>query len=142
MEPRRPIAIARALHYALEAGQHGEALRPLFTEDAVTIERPNRLKPTGATTDLEGMLAASSAGAALLASQRYEVHAATEDGATAILRLTWIGEIARAVGPFAAGQVLRAHIAQFVETRDGRIARIETYDCYEPFEGAGAAAGR
>jgi hypothetical protein len=37
-----------------------------------------------------------------------------------------------------AGQQLRAHIAQFVSTRDGRISKIETYDCYEPFSDGGS----
>ena len=55
-------------------------------------------------------------------------------GDTAIVRLTWTGVVARAVGPFREGQVLTARVAQFVETRDGRIAAIETFDCYEPFE--------
>jgi len=128
-----PIAIARALHTALEAGEHGEALRSLFTDDAVTLERPNLVKPAGATSPLEQMLRASTAGAGLLCKQSYAVHSALEQGALAVLRLTWTGEIARDVGPFHAGQQLTAHIAQFVDTRDGRIARIETYDCYEPF---------
>lgn len=130
---RSPIAIARALHMALEAGEHGEALRSLFTDDAVTLERPNLVKPAGATSQLDQMLRASTAGAGLLSKQRYSVHSALEQGSIAVLRLTWTGEIARDVGPFHAGQRLTAHIAQFVETRDGRIAHIETYDCYEPF---------
>ena len=50
------------------------------------------------------------------------------------MRLTWTGVGARAVGPFREGQTLTAHIAQFVETRDERIATIETFDCYEPFQ--------
>ena len=29
--------------------------------------------------------------------------------------------------------VLTAHIAQFIETREGRVASIETFDCYERF---------
>jgi ketosteroid isomerase-like protein len=128
-----PIAIARALHAALEAGKHGEALRPLFTDDAVTVERPNLVKPGGATSPLDQMLRASTAGAGLLSRQRYAVHSAIEQGELAVLRLTWTGEIARNLGPFHEGQQLTAHIAQFIETRDGRIARIETYDCYEPF---------
>jgi len=41
--------------------------------------------------------------------------------------------IARAAGPFREGQVLTAHIAQFIESQDGRVASIETFDCYEPF---------
>lgn len=129
---RSSVDIARDLHAALEAGKSGEELRALFTEDAITIERPNAIKPTGAVTELEGMLKASIVGASLLARQTYSVHSAIAQGTLAILRLTWTGEIARDVGAFAKGQVLTAHIAQFVETRDGRIARIETYDCYEP----------
>jgi ketosteroid isomerase-like protein len=127
-----PVSIARALHAALEAGAHGEALRALFTEDAVTVEHPNLVKPAGATTSLHMMLAASTAGAGLLSQQTYQLHSALEQGSLAVLRLTWTGEIARDVGPFRQGQRLTAHIAQFIETRDGRIARIETYDCYEP----------
>ena len=64
----------------------------------MTVERPNLIKPAGATAGL-----------------------------------TWRGRIAGDVGPFREGQELTAHIAQFIETRDGRVARIETYDCYEPF---------
>jgi ketosteroid isomerase-like protein len=108
-------------------------LRALFTEDAVTIERPNLIKPAGARTDLEGMAKASTAGASLLAKQSYDVHSAIELGSLAVLRLTWTGEIARDAGPFRKGQKLTAHIAQFIEIRGDRIARIETFDCYEPF---------
>lgn len=128
-----PLVALRALHAALETGQHGRALLPLFTDDATTIERPNLIKPKGALLGLEQMLAGSEAGAGLLAKQTYDVHSAIEVGTTAIVRLTWTGLIARDVGPFREGQVLTAHIAQFVETRDGRVASIETFDCYEPF---------
>ncbi|HVK85007.1 MAG TPA: nuclear transport factor 2 family protein [Kofleriaceae bacterium] len=128
-----PITIARALHAALEAGRHGEALRELFTDDATTLEHPNLIKPRGATVSLAQMLAASTAGAGLLAQQRYDVRSAIEVGDTAVLRLTWTGTIAREVGTFRAGQVLTAHIAQFITVRDGRVAAIETFDCYEPF---------
>lgn len=128
-----PSTIARALHAALEAGKHGEALRELFTDDAKTLEHPNLIKPRGAQAPLAQMLAASTAGAGLLAQQRYEVRSAIDTGDTAVLRVTWTGTIARDVGAFRAGQVLTAHIAQFITVRDGRIASIETFDCYEPF---------
>ncbi len=131
--PREAAAALRRLHAALEAGAHGEELRDLFTEDAVTVERPNLLNPGGAETPLEKMLAASSAGAGLLERQRYDVADIVERGDTAAVRLTWTGVIARDAGPFRAGQMLTAHIAQFATVRDGRIASIETYDCYEPF---------
>ena len=129
-----PIAITRRLHAALEAGRHGEDLRSLFTDDATTLEHPNLIKPAGATSDLAQMLSASTAGAGLLSSQRYEVRDALESGDLAVLRLRWTGVIGRDIGPFREGQRLTAHIAQFVHTRDGRIASIETYDCYEPLD--------
>jgi hypothetical protein len=129
-----PIATASSLHRALEAGTHGEELRALFHPSAHTIEHPNALKPSGARTPLEQMLAASAAGAGMLSTQRYEVFSAIAVGNLAILRLTWTGVISRDVGPFHAGQELIAHIAQFVETDDDLITSIETYDCYEPFD--------
>jgi ketosteroid isomerase-like protein len=127
-----PCEIARRLHAALEAGKHDDELRPLFTDDAVTTEHPNLLKPTGATADLSQMLEASKRGAGLLEKQSFEVLWATDVGNTAILRLKWSATIARTVGSFRRGQVLTAFVAQFVETRDDRIASIETFDCYEP----------
>lgn len=133
MTASTPIEAARALHRALENGLHGEALRPFFTKDATTTEHPNAIKPRGAVVPLEQMLTNSASGAALLARQRYEVHSAIEHASTAILRLTWTGTVARDVGPFRAGQELTAHIAQFVTVEDGRVAAIETFDCYEPF---------
>jgi len=128
-----PLQVVRALHRALEAGKSGAELRALFTDDAKTIEHPNLIKPAGGVATLERMLAASATGAELLARQSYTVHHELELGTLAVLRLTWTGVIRRSVGPFREGQELKAQIAQFIETRDGRIASIETFDCYEPF---------
>jgi len=128
-----PLDLVHALHRALEAGQSGAELRALFTEDAKTLEHPNSIKPTGAVSPLERMLAASEAGKRLLSRQTYAVQHELEHGNLVVCRLTWTGVIAESAGPFRAGQVLTAHIAQFIETRDGRIASIETFDCYEPF---------
>ena len=125
------VNVVLALYRAIESGMPLEAAR--FTEDAETIERPNLLKPTGARSPLSRMIADSQRGAGLLARQHYDVHSAIDAGGLVITRLTWTGTVASAVGPFAAGQELVAHIAQFVEVVEGRIRRIETYDCYEPF---------
>lgn len=127
------LSLTRELHAAIESGAHGDALAHLFTDDVITVERPNAISPTGRTVDGEQMRAASTAGAGLLSAQRYDVWSAQAVDDTAIVRLTWTGTVARDAGPFTAGQVLTAHIAQFVTARDGRICRIETYDCYEPF---------
>jgi ketosteroid isomerase-like protein len=125
--------ILHGLHRALEQGASGDALRQHFTDDAVVTEYPNRIRPSGGTLDLPALLADSERGAGLLRRQRYDVHELHEAGDGVIARLTWTGEVGAAVGPFSAGQILTAHIAQFVRTREGRIASIATYDCYEPF---------
>ncbi|MFD4676573.1 nuclear transport factor 2 family protein [Lentzea sp. NPDC058450] len=121
-----PVDLATSLHRALEAGESGPALRRHFAADAVTVERPNLIKPNGARSPLEEMLANSEKGTGLLSRQKYDVHSALVSGDTAILRLTWTGTL-------RDGRELVAHIAQFVDTRDGLISAIETYDCYEPF---------
>ena len=128
-----PVTAARALHAALEGGVHGDRLAEFFTPDATTTEHPNAINPRGGTIALGDILRGSTAGAALLARQRYDVHDAFAHDDVAVIRLTWTGEIAVDRGPFRAGQLLTAHIAQFVRVRDGRVASIETFDCYEPF---------
>ncbi|MCA9519710.1 MAG: nuclear transport factor 2 family protein [Myxococcales bacterium] len=129
-----PTTVARALYAALEAGEHGHQLARFFTEDAITIEHPNRIKPRGGRADLPAMLAASNAGAGLLSEQRYDVRSCHDVGTMAVVRATWTGVIARDLGQFREGQRLVAHLAQFIDICDGRIARIETFDCYEPFD--------
>lgn len=130
---RNPVETVTAFYTAIEEGRHGDALAAHLAPDAVTIERPNALVPTGRVSDRAAMLAASTAGAGLLTGQSYDVHWARELDDTVAVRLTWRGTVARDAGPFRAGQELTAHIAQFVRVRDGLITEIETYDCYEPF---------
>ena len=132
MDVTNPTEILIDLHQAIESGEHGDALAHHFTEDAVTVEHPNLMSPTGGQHDLRAMLAGSERGAALLSSQEYDVHEIQEVGDVVIARLTWIGTVAVDAGPLTAGQKLVAHIAQFATIRSGRIARIETFDCYEP----------
>lgn len=127
------LDILTALHRALEAGATGGDLHPYWHDDIVTTEYPNLVAPSGGRHDLAEMTAASERGAALLASQRYEVFEAHDLGDTAIVRLTWTGVIARAIGPFEEGQTLTAHIAQFVRSRGDKLVSIATYDCYEAF---------
>ena len=125
--------IVRSLYAAIERGEHGEAFAKIFTDDARTIEHPNRLKPNGAVAPRDVMIAHAQAGASILATQHFDVRSMLVAGDSVAVRLTWSGVMARDAGPLRAGQRLVAHVAQFIEVRDGRIASIETYDCYEPF---------
>ena len=127
------VAAALALPRALERGVHGEALRAFYTPDAISIEHPNPIAPNGGSYDLDHIVAASDAGAALMQSQRYDIRDVVEVGEEVIFRYVWTGIVGVDRGPFSSGQKLVAHIAAFATIADGRIARFETYDCYEPF---------
>lgn len=122
------------LHRAIEAGEHGPALAAYFTKDAVTVEHPNLISPNGGRHDLDAMLLGAERGASLLSAQRYRIHSIDEVDSLVVARLTWTATVAVDAGPFTSGQQLVAHIAQFATVRDGRIAHIETFDCYEPWE--------
>ncbi|WP_291378582.1 nuclear transport factor 2 family protein [Demequina sp.] len=133
MTNHSPLAVVRELHRALEDNRSGESLRSLFHADATVVEHPNALKPNGDIVDVEQLIAASSAGAEMLSSQTYHELSAIAEGDSAALRVRWNGVVAAEVGPFVLGQELTAHVAQFATVVDGRIARLETYDCYTPF---------
>jgi len=131
----RQVAAALALPRALEQGVCGDDLRDLYAPTVVSVEHPNPISPRGSTADLEHIVAASTAGAALLASQRYAIRDVHESGDLVIFRYTWTGVIAADRGPFRAGQEITAHVAAFATITDGRISGFETFDCYEPFGG-------
>lgn len=121
----------RTLYRALEDGLSGARLLALMTDDVVTVEHPNAPRPSGGTADREAMRVASTAGAQLLETQRYDVRDVIVSGDVAAVRCTWSAVVARDAGPFRRGQRLRAHLAQFVTLRGGLVSRIETYDCHE-----------
>ena len=108
-----------------------EELEALLTEDAVFVERPNLLNPAGGERDRAAMLHGAEAGRAVLRWQRYDVRDHLEDGPRVATRLTWSGELRVGLGAWPAGTVLRAQAAAHYDVRDGRIARIEQFDCYE-----------
>jgi ketosteroid isomerase-like protein len=130
------VAAALALPRALERGLHGEDLRRLYDDSVISVEHPNPMSPHGSASDLDHIVAASTGGAALLASQRYDVRDVHESGNLVIFRYTWTGVIATDRGALRAGQELTAHVAAFATITNGRISHFETYDCYEPFDGS------
>lgn len=117
---------------ALESGVVGEELAAHWTDDVETITHPNVIAPNGSRADRAMMIAASRSGAALLRRQRYEIHDLRAIDDLVVARIAWSGEVAVDAGELRAGRTLTAQLAQFFDLRDGRIARIETFDCYPP----------
>jgi ketosteroid isomerase-like protein len=135
-QPTREAANLELVHRylrALEGGAIGDALAAFMHQDVVQHEQPNRIVPRGARHNLAEMLAGAERGKKNVASQRYDVRSAIAQGDTVAVELDWTGTLAVPLGPLQAGHELRAHIALFLKLRDGRIASLRNYDCYEPF---------
>ena len=47
------------------------------------------------------------------------------------LEAIWTGTLAVQLGNLPAGHTMRAHIAAFLEFRDGKIIALRNYNCYE-----------
>ena len=110
-----------------------EALGGMLTADVEHHEHPNRFTPAGAVHDRQAMLAGLARGAALLAEEHYEVRDTLTVGERVACRMQWRATTAIPMGEHPAGLALQAALAVFFTFRDGRIARIETYDCVAPF---------
>jgi len=128
------LAIARRYIAALSSGAGADEVSRFYTQDVVQEEFPNRLLPKGATRDLAALKQARVRGQALLSAETFEVLGVVASGSQVAMELRWGGTIGSNVGPFTAGQVLRARFAIFLEFRDGRIVRQRNYDCFEPWE--------
>ena len=127
------LEVAKQYLSRLSDGAEPEELDRFFAPDVAYEEFPNRLRPNGATGDLHAIKQARARGRALLTAERFElVNAVAGDGQVA-MEVIWTGTVRDAVGPFAAGQSLRARFALFMEFRDGRIVRQRNYDCFDPW---------
>lgn len=67
-------------------------------------------------------------------TQRYEILDVIADGARVAVEMRWRGELAVPLGKLAPGDALTGQFAFFLEIREGRIAKMRNYDCYDPFE--------
>jgi ketosteroid isomerase-like protein len=125
------IQRAKAYLIAIENGLAGDGLNEWYAEDAEQIEFPNLYNPKGAIRNLAELKSASKAGAKLMKQQAFTLKHAHLSGSTVILELEWAATLAIAAGPIPAGGQMKAHFAQFIEFRKGKIYRQRTYDCFE-----------
>jgi len=128
----RVLALLRAYLAALERGVTGAELAEFFTADAREEGLPNPFSPRGDERRLAEMLAAAERGQQLFSAQSYELLSAVASPLWAAIEVLWIGTLAGAIDKLPAGSKLRARLAIFFEIREGRIALVRHYDCYEP----------
>ena len=65
--------------------------------------------------------------------QTLEIVNTVSSGNTVVVEAKWTGTLAIDAGSIPKGTVMRARFAQFYEFRDGRIAAMRNYDCFEPW---------
>ncbi len=104
-----------------------------FCPDVEQRELPNQLVKNGATRDLAALMASGEKGKQVLVSENYEIVSALEQGDRLALEAIWTGILAVPLGSIPAGGTMRAHLGMFFTFRDGRIATLHNYDCFEPF---------
>ena len=127
------LETTRRYFQALEQGVTGEALAAFFHPEARQREFPNRLVAQGAERDVAGLKAAAERGQRVMASQRFEVLGAVEEGDSVAIELEWTGTLKVALGSLPVGGKMRARCATFLHFREGVIVSQNSYDCFEPF---------
>jgi ketosteroid isomerase-like protein len=123
--------IARSYFAALNARAQPDEIAAFFAEDAVQEEFPNRFAPKGAVRSLAEIRSARETALELFDWEEHELRGATGSGATVALEVRWTARVAVTRDSFTAGQQLEAHMAVFLEFRDGLIVRQRTYRCFE-----------
>jgi ketosteroid isomerase-like protein len=126
-------ALARRFIAAVDSGATGDTLAAFVQDDVEQLELPNRLFAQGGRRDRAALLASAEKGQTVLRSQRYEILNLVASGDLVAIEMRWRGELAVPLGTLQPGDALTGHLAFFLEVRDGRIAKMRNYDCYDPF---------
>ena len=123
----------RALFDTIQGNRTDRDIASFYTADIIQDEFPNRFVPKGIRRDLNAIVEASKRGKGVMASQTLEIVNTVSSGNTVVVEARWTGTTAIDLGPIPAGTVMRARFAQFYEFREGRIAVMRNYDCFEPW---------
>ncbi|RBP46246.1 ketosteroid isomerase-like protein [Roseimicrobium gellanilyticum] len=127
------IQLVRDYLAAVESNATGDALARFYTTDALQIELPNRLNPSGGHSDVPNLLKRAEQVPVILQSQEYEIHSIVSQGDRVAVEATWTAVLAVPIASLPAGGTMMAHFAIFFELRDGKIHRQRNYDCFEPW---------
>ena len=123
---------ARRYLATLEHGDLAGSLK-FFAPDVVQEEFPNRLAPSGAKRDLDGLREAAERGRRVMSAQTFDVLNAVAIGNQVVLEVRWTGTLTLGFASIPAGGQMHARFAVFLEFRDGKILRQRNYDCFEPW---------
>jgi ketosteroid isomerase-like protein len=135
-EERRNLELARRyIELVGNASTTPEGLKALLDESVVWREMPNLFAPAGRVSDYATALASFAKGQEYLPNQTYILRQAIASKDVVALEISWSGEVAKSIGPFAAGTRLSAQLAIFLRFRDGKIVSQTDYPCYDSVAG-------
>jgi ketosteroid isomerase-like protein len=100
-----------------------DAVASFLHDDVELVEHPNKISPNGKRANKAEMRAAGERGAALLASERYDVRQMIVDGDRCAVLTVWTGTL-------VDGRAMTAQICSVIEIKDGKVYRQEQYDCF------------
>lgn len=120
----------RAYLASIEAGN--TQVEEWYAPDAIQIEWPNKLAPTGAERDLEGLREAAQRGRKIVERQWYEVTNLVADHERCAVEAIFRATFKTDRPDLLRGEIMEARFAMFFELRNGKIHRHTTYDCFIP----------
>jgi len=127
--------IARTQQYLQTVASMGafEKVADFYAPDVITQEFPNRIAPQGRIRRAADLRAAYEQGRKILQCQSYKVQRILESGDEVAVELEWKGILAVPVTNLPAGSEMKAFVAMFLTSREGKIVLQRNYDCYPPF---------
>lgn len=132
---KQNLATARRFLEIIENAADASALSEVLHRDFVATEFPNRISPAGQRRDMAGVLAGFAKGRQLLSSQHYEIASEQAVDERVVLEVEWTGTLAVTLSEkLPAGFQFRAHLAIFLDFRDGLIVAQRNYDCYDSWD--------
>lgn len=127
------LEVIRSYLDDLASGVTGDGLAAYFTPDAVQVEYPNRLNPSGGKSDLATLLVRAEQGQRILRQQSYKITSELVQGDQIAIEAEWTGVLAIAIGTLAPGAQMKAHFAMFFGLKNGKIHSQRNYDCFQPW---------
>jgi hypothetical protein len=100
--------------------------------DAIQIEHPSPLNPSGGTHDLPKILDRFEQRESLFITQSFKIASAVVQGSNVALAGSWSGKLQRSFGDRCLGDTFNANFGMFFELKDELIREQRIYECFEP----------
>jgi hypothetical protein len=117
-------------NFSTDIDSFKKILHPRFKQK----EFPNALSKNGQESNFDETMQRLAVGKNMLINQTYDIVKTYESNETHIIvEAIWSGKIRNEIGPFKAGQMLKAHFCIICEFENNKIVFQKNYDCFDPF---------